>query len=69
MVTVVDCKEDYNAMGTALADIFEEINKLSKDGQIEINGLSVDVEMFVGVDTKASFSLSLSLSLSPGLAG
>ena len=66
MVAVVDCKEDYNAMGTALADIFQEINELSKDGKVEIDGQSVDVEMFIGGDMKASFlSLSLSLSLSP----
>ena len=51
-VAVVDCRETYQAMGVSLTDIFYDINQLCKNPKLDIDGNSINTELFLGGDMK-----------------
>ncbi|PFX16151.1 hypothetical protein AWC38_SpisGene19579 [Stylophora pistillata] len=51
-IAVVKGKEDHDTLRKSLANVIQDVNKLVKDGEIDVDGQMVKLEFFLGGDYK-----------------
>ena len=51
-ISVVKCKEDYDTLKTSLKNVIQEVNSLSREGSLEVEGKKLRVELYLGGDYK-----------------
>ena len=56
---MVKGKEDHDTLKESLANVIQDVNKLVKDGQINVDGQTVQLEFFLGGDYKMNVLFSL----------
>ncbi len=52
-VAIINGKEEYDTLKTALPDMFQEINLLIARGKILVDGKEVKLEFFLGMITSS----------------
>jgi len=53
-IAVVKGKEDHNTLRESLANVIQDVNKLVEDGEINVDGQTVQLEFFLGGDYKVN---------------
>lgn len=56
---MVKAKEDHGTLKESLANVIQDVNKLVKDGEINVDGQTVQLEFFLGGDYKVNVLFSL----------
>ncbi|KAL5020500.1 hypothetical protein ScPMuIL_003392 [Solemya velum] len=51
-IGIVACSESYESMKVACSPILSEVNTLNAEGKVNVDGVDVQLEMFVGGDMK-----------------
>ncbi|CAB4013607.1 Hypothetical predicted protein, partial [Paramuricea clavata] len=51
-IAIIKGHESYELLKSSCSTIFEQVNKLVKDKSIEVNGISIPVELYLGGDYK-----------------
>lgn len=54
-VAVIKGKESYELLQTSCARIFADVNRIVKDGKIEVDGKEIAIDMHLGGDNKVTF--------------
>lgn len=55
-ISVVKCKEDYDTLRTSLQNVIREINSLSKEKVLEVDGKQLKIHPYLGGDYKVNKS-------------
>ena len=58
-MAVVKCKEDYESLRESLGNVTNSVNKLIEEGEIDVDGVKVPLDFYLGGDYKVIFSLRL----------
>lgn len=53
---MVKCKEDYDTLRTSLQNVIREINSLSKEKVLEVDGKQLKIHPYLGGDYKVNKS-------------
>lgn len=51
-IAIIKGHESYELLKTSCSTIFEQVNKLVDEKKIEVNGISIPVEVYLGGDYK-----------------
>lgn len=51
-MAVIKGEESYDLLKTSCSELFSEVNKILQDGKIDIDGLQIPVEIYLGGDYK-----------------
>lgn len=53
---MVKCKEDYDTLRTSLQNVIKEVNSLSKEKVLEVDGKQLKIQLYLGGDYKVNKS-------------
>lgn len=56
-ISVVKCKEDYDTLRTSLQNVIKEVNTLSKEKFLEVDGKQLKIQLYLGGDYKVDKSI------------
>jgi len=51
-ICIVDGPESYQTMKTAFSEVFKDINNLIKEGEIDVDGKTIELDFYLGGDYK-----------------
>ena len=55
-ISVVKCKEDYENLRASLQNVIREVNFLSKEKVLEVDGKHMKIQLYLGGDYKVNKS-------------